>query len=299
MGTADITLRHVSRRHAEALARAYVSGGPVEIVGWDDTQVTAVERRLDKTLLLRRTGRLHALSIEFVYRYERDLPDRVHEYQGMSRMAFRDAHPDRRPPPTETVVILLTGRRKPWPDEIALRTGWRGRRFSGTRFRVDAIYQRTVAELVARGSPLWLAFTPLARDATPEAMRWVVTTLRAQVPDDDDRWDLLGTLLVLADVDPWGHTLRQEIEAMIQYEERTDLMDVSKTLRDAYDRGQRKGIEQMLRGLFMSRLRRSLTADEQHALATQATRDPEQAQDKALSLEGEALAAWLLSPVAR
>jgi hypothetical protein len=303
MGTADITLRHVSRRHAEALARPYVSGGPVEIVGWADTQVTAVERRLDKTLLLRLTGRLRALEIEFVYRYERDLPDRILEYQGMTRMAFRDAHPDQRPPPMETVVILLTGRRKQWPDELALRTGWRERRFSGTRFRVDAIYQRTVAELVGRGSPLWLAFTPLARDATPHAMREVVAALRAQVPDDDDRWDLLAAMLVLADVDAWGHNLRREIEAMIQYEERTDLIDVSKTLRDAYDRGQRvgieKGIEQMLRGLFMSRLQRSLTLDEQQALATRATRDPKLTQDKALSLEGEALATWLLSPATR
>jgi hypothetical protein len=58
--------------------------------------VTAVEQRLDKTLLLRRARRLLALELEISYRYERDLPDRIHEYQGLSRMAFRDEHPGAR-----------------------------------------------------------------------------------------------------------------------------------------------------------------------------------------------------------
>jgi hypothetical protein len=204
MGNADITLRHLSRRHAEALARLYVAGGPFEVVGWADTQVTAVERRLDKTLLIRSAGELRSLEVEFEYAYAKDLPDRVHEYQGLSRMAFRAENPGVVPPLMETVVVLLTGRRRPWPDEGTLRTGWRSRRFSRTHFRIDAIYQRTVAELYARGSPFWLAFTPLSPDATVEAMRGVVATLRAQVPADEERSDLFAALLVLADVDPWG-----------------------------------------------------------------------------------------------
>jgi hypothetical protein len=31
-----------------------------------------------------------------------------------------------------------------------------GEPFSGVRFRIDAVYQRTAAELAARGSPLWM-----------------------------------------------------------------------------------------------------------------------------------------------
>ena len=123
MGDADITLRHISRRHAEALARPYVPEGPLEIIAWADTQATAVERRLDKTLLLRIDGELRALEVEFEYRHELDLPDRIHEYQALSRMAFRDERPSEPPPPMESVVILLTGRRRPWPVERALRTG--------------------------------------------------------------------------------------------------------------------------------------------------------------------------------
>jgi len=302
MGDADITLRHISRRHAEGLARPYVPDGPLEIVGWADTQVTAVERRLDKTLLLRFGGEVHALEIEFEYRYEPDLPDRVHEYQALCRMAFRDAAPEQRPPPMDTVVILLTGRARRWPPAQALRTGWRRRAFSGTRFRIDAVYQRTVAELQARGSPFWLVFTPLARDATIDQIRAVVAEIRAAVPAGDDRWELFAGLLVMADVDPWGHTLRAEIEAMIQHEP-TDLIQVSKTLRDAFERGQREGMEhgieqgvqRLLRDLFARRLRRALTAREQEALAARSAADPEQIQDKILALEGEALAAWLLS----
>jgi hypothetical protein len=93
MGDADITLRHLTRRHAEALARHYIPAGPFEILGWADTQVTCVERRLVKTLLLRLSWRRHALQIEFVYRYDPDLPERVHDYRGLTRMAFRAERP--------------------------------------------------------------------------------------------------------------------------------------------------------------------------------------------------------------
>jgi hypothetical protein len=301
MGDADITLRHLTRRHAEALARPYVPEGPLEIVGWADTQVTAVERRLDNTLLFRRAGALLALQIEFEYRHDRDLPERILTYQALSRVAFREERPAEGPPPMESVVILLTGRRRPWAVEHALRTGWRPRRWSGLRYRIDAVYQRTVAELKERGSPFWLAFTPLARDATAASMREVVEAMRAQVPSVDERADLLAALLVMADVDPWGHTLRREIEAMIRREP-VDMIKVSKTLRDAYERGQREGreegieqgIERILRELLAKRLHRALTAREEEALAARAASDPGQVQDKVLALEGEALAAWLV-----
>ena len=59
MGNADITLRHLGRRNAEALASFYVAGGSFVVLGWADTQVTAVGRRLNTTLLLRaRFGRM-------------------------------------------------------------------------------------------------------------------------------------------------------------------------------------------------------------------------------------------------
>ena len=101
----------------------------------------------------------------------------------------------------------------------------------------------------------------------------------------------------MADVDAWGHTLRQEIEAMI-YEDPMDLITVSKTLRDAYDRGgaRHERAQKMLRELFAKRLHRALTAREEEALDARAGSAPGEAQDKPLALEGEALAAWLRGP---
>ncbi|XYI03581.1 hypothetical protein ACMHYB_28985 [Sorangium sp. So ce1128] len=51
--------------------------------------------------------------------------------------------------------------------------------FSGAHFRIDAVYQRTVGELRARGSVLWLVFAPLARNATAAALREVVAEIHA------------------------------------------------------------------------------------------------------------------------
>lgn len=118
--------------------------------------------------------------------------------------------------------------------------------------------------------------------------------------------ELFAAMLVMADVDPWGYALREEIEAMIQ-EEPTDLIQVSQTLRTAYERGRRDGIEtgietgieKMLRELFARRLHRALTAREQQALEARAKIAPEEAQEKLLTLEGEALAAWLSGPEVR
>ncbi len=45
MGDADITLRHITRRYAEALARPYAPEGAMEVLGWADTQLTGLELR--------------------------------------------------------------------------------------------------------------------------------------------------------------------------------------------------------------------------------------------------------------
>jgi hypothetical protein len=50
----------------------------------------------------------------------------------------------------------------------------------------------------------------------------------------------------------------------------------------------------MLRSLFAKRLHRTLTARENEALATRAANTPDEAQERVLALEGEALAAWLI-----
>jgi hypothetical protein len=308
MGDADITLRHIVRRHPEALIQALDVKGRVELAGWLDTQVTALERRLDKALGVRVDGRLRALHVEFEYELTKTMGRRIYEHQALWNLSQSGTSSDEQVPPIESLVIVLTGRRKPWPADGKHRTGWPERtRWSGVHYRIDAVYQRTVEELRARGSVLWLVFAPLARDATAGALRRIVEELRAGVAETEELADLYTALLVMADVDPWGHNLRQEIAAMLETGGK-DLIEVSKTLRDAFekgiakglDEGMEKGIEKMLRRLFTRRLGRTLTEREQQALVARARMaDPEEVEDRALSLEGEALAAWLLDPNAK
>jgi hypothetical protein len=308
MGTADITLRHIVRSHPEALVELLGIQGRVEVVGWIDTQVTALERRLDKALGLRIDGELRALQTEFevVLRVKR-MDQRVREYQAMFHLGRSIQAPNQARPPIESLVVVLTGRQKPWPRVRKVRISWPEGKWAGHRYRIDAVYQRTVAELMARGSVLWLVFVPLACDATVAAVRQVVDELRARVSDLGERADLYAALMVMATIDPWGYNLREEIAAMLQ-DEGMELIKASKLLRETFQKGEKKGvkkgrrqaIEMMLRRLFLRRLGRPLTEQEQQALADRVRlQDPEEVEDRALSLEGEALAAWLLDPNAK
>ena len=135
------------------------------------------------------------------------------------------------------------------------RTAWPRRRFSGTRFRVDAVYQRTVAELRARGSVLWLVFAPLARDATPQALREVVAEIDARAAGDQERTELYTAFLLMAGVDPWRHNLREELVKMVEDKEeglrrRAPLIGdwiieaEEKALKQGREEGQRAGREE-------------------------------------------------------
>jgi hypothetical protein len=275
-------------------------------------RVLRTQREVDKALGLRIDGELRALQTEFevVLRVKR-MDDRVREYQAMFHLGRSVEAPEEPRPPIESVVVVLTGRSKPWPKVRRVRIGWPEGRWAGHRYRIDAVYQRTVAELMARGSVLWLVFVPLACDASVEAVRRVVDELRARVKDPAERADLYAALLVMADIDPRGYHMRKEIAAMMQ-DESMELIKMSQTLREAFERGEKKGvkkgvrkgvqegIERMLRRLFLRRLGRPLTEQEQQALVDRArVQDPEEVEDRALSLEGEALATWLLDPNAR
>ena len=200
MGKYDIALRHITRRHPEDLARALLPPGIVfEVVGWDDTQVTAVERRLDRALDLRVAGKRRALHVEIEADMDAADAYRVYSYNARLVMALCDeaakapSLPQPRLPPgtpaklraavpVHSVVILLRGRKEPWPEQAAYATGWPEVSFCGAHLRVEAVYQRTVAELRARGGLLWLVFTPLATDASPAAMREVVDEIRGACP---------------------------------------------------------------------------------------------------------------------
>jgi hypothetical protein len=226
MGKADIALRHATRQHPEDLARALLPPGlPFEVIGWFDTQLTLVERRSDKALDLRVAGERRLLHVEIAADMEADVPDRVDEYRGLLLLALRVAaskaprgpkppapegaastteKDPRAPVPVHSVVILLRGRKEPWPEEGKYGTDWPELPWSGSRFGVEPVYQRTVAELRARGGLLWLVFTPLATDASAAAMREVLDEIRGRVEGERERGVLFEALLLMANLDPWG-----------------------------------------------------------------------------------------------
>ncbi|WP_437284819.1 hypothetical protein [Sorangium sp. So ce406] len=312
MGDADITLRHLARRRPEDLVRAFVpEGHPVEVLGWVDSQVTNIdiERRLDKALRLRVDGEPRVLHVEFCFALRDDVPDRVFEYLGFLFAALRLEAPGVPVPPIETVAVVLSGRKRRLPATGKRRIAWPGRPFSGAHFRVDAVYQRTVAEIRARGSVLWLVFAPLARNATAEALREVVAEIHAGAASAEERAELYTALLVMAAIDPWGHNLRKELIVMVEDKEegllrRTPIigeMIIEAEQRGELrgeERGEQKAIAALLGRLFARRLGRRPTADEERSIVERARAlGPGEVEDALLDLEGEALVRWLAEPI--
>jgi len=217
MGHADIALRHIANRHPGDLARAILPGAEtIAVHGYLDSQLTHIERRLDKSFDISLAADRHALHVEFEVDPNATLPFRVFEYQALFTIAQTHHRPHEAPPPIESVVLVLRGPKKPWPPELCYTLSWPGRPFSGVRFRVEPVYQRTqrtqrtIAELRVRGSPFWLALTPLARDATPAMMHEVINEIRSSIQDPNHRADLFAAMLVMADLDPWKKKLRKE-----------------------------------------------------------------------------------------
>ncbi|WP_437975645.1 hypothetical protein WMF11_48660 [Sorangium sp. So ce295] len=177
---------------------------------------------------------------------------------------------------------------------------------------VDAVYQRTVAELRARGSVLWLVFAPLARDATAAALREVVAEIHAGAKAAAERAELYTALLVTAAIDPWGHNLRKELIDMVEDKEegllrRTPI--IGEMIIEAERRGELRGelrgeeraqeaIAELLGRLFARRIGRRPTADEARLILERARANgPGEVTDALLDLEGEALVRWLAEPI--
>jgi hypothetical protein len=302
-GDVDLVLRHVSRRFPEHFARALLPpGSRIASAAWLDTQVTARQRRLDRALDVRtQAGDRRLLHTEWQLRFEGDLPFRVYEYHALLAFELHDeleaAGAERAPPHVESTVVLLGGREEPWPAWGEYRTSPPDAPFSGVHFRIDAVYQRTVAELEAKDSPLWMIFAPLSVDATPARMVQVVEGLRRQAsPREFD--ELAVALTVLADADRRRRPgLRQAIVAQLPEELIMQSWVYKQGLEKGVEKGIEKGIERGLRPLerlLERRLGRTLTEAEHGALTRRfQTLGPDRLGDVALELSAEALEAWL------
>jgi predicted transposase YdaD len=210
-------------------------------------------------------------------------------------------------PCIESTVVLLAGREKPWPAWGRYRTSPPDAPFSGVRFRIEAVYQRTVAELEAKGSPLWLIFAPLARDATPARMAQVVTALRTQTSAREFD-ELAVALTVLADADRRQRPgLRHAIMAQLPKELIMQSWVYKQGRKEGIEKGREQGLEKgreqglkPFERLLERRVGRALSEAEHRTLSERvATLGPDRLSDVALELSGEALAAWLNDANAR
>lgn len=120
----------------------------------------------------------------------------------------------------------------------------------------------------------------------------VLAEIRARVPVPEERADLYLGLLVMAEIDPWGHNLKTEISAMLQADD-LEILKLSPTLRGAFEEGELT----LLREFFADQAGHEPTPDEREALTKRARElGAKQALSTVLKLHGEALAAWLLGP---
>jgi hypothetical protein len=300
----DLTLRHVSRQFPEQLARALLPRGTVITAAtWYETQVTSRQRRLDRALDVVADGTRRIEHNELQLEMEGDTSFRVYEYHTMTSLALAAETPAGQPPPRiRSTLVLLSGREKPWPEHGEYRTSPEGEAFSGVTFQIDAVYQRTVAELEARESPLWMVFAPLAIDASPERMEHVLARLRAE-STPRDFGELAAALTVVAAKDKRQRGLRSAILALLTEEE----VMQSSVFKMGELRGEQRGRQEgELRGRqedfarqYGKRLGRPLTAEERATLVQRlGTLGADRLDDVLFGLAPEAIAAWLGDPIA-
>ncbi len=238
----DLVLRHISRQFPEALARALVkTRDPIMVGSWIDTQVTGRQRGLDRALEVSVGGRPGLLHVEWQLTMTSEIAFRVYKYNALLSLAQGDAaQRGEEPLPIESVVVLLAGREERWPAEGEYRTSRREGRFSGVRFRIEPVYQSTVAELMARDSPLWLIFAPLAVDADERSLPQVIEALRARTSPRE--MDELGVAMsVLADADARKRGLRGVITSLLP-----EAVMESWVYNQGKAKGQQEGLEQGL-----------------------------------------------------
>ncbi len=290
----DLVLRHVSRQYPEAVAQALVrSREPIEVGGWIDTQVSGRQRRLDRALEVFVGGEPALLHVEWQPKMTADLPFRVYEHHVLLSLAQADlARPDREPLPIDSVVVLLSGRDARWPPEGDYRTSRTERCFSGVRFRIEPVYQYTVAELMARDSPLWLIFAPLAVDASEQSLPQVIEALRARTSRRQME-ELSVAMSVLADADTRKRGLRAVITSLLP----EDVIMESWVYKQGKAKGQQEGIVGLLSRRLERRLSRPLTSPENEALVRRlGTLGSDRLGDLVFDLSPEALAAWVAAP---
>ena len=290
MADVDEILREVTRLFPEELVRALTHpGAVVRDVRWLETQFAARERRLDRVLSAEVDGVTTLHFVEWAWRWTRHGPWRMFEYHALLALASFDATTGLVPAMRGTVVVLTGGTRL--PPEGVFRTSAADAPFSGVRFGIDVLRRQRIDDLRARGSDLWLAFAPLARDATADAVVDVARALVARSKDAARTADLAAMLEVLA---------LRAFPALAMDRRLIDVLPKELTMRShIYDMGRDDGrVEGRVEGLIhpvARRLGRAPSATERASIVRLAAtaEGAERLADAVLDLHGADLASWL------
>ncbi|MBK9263184.1 MAG: hypothetical protein IPM54_25690 [Polyangiaceae bacterium] len=302
--TADEALRSLSRRYPDGLAQLVLRRNErIEHVEWSETQISARELRMDRVLCVRLAGGHERLVHgEWTDRLNEEVKRRVGEYHVTVAMAagidadvaakFELRGPGMRP--VESVLVVLRGRKKRWPTHGIYRTSPSGAKFCGVQFRIEPVYQRTVAELESRRGVFWLAFVPLAIDVDENKLRRVIERLRAEL-DAEDFDEMMVTMLVMARLKKDAPGLTDVIRLASQEVSMNPLIRFG--LMEGRAEGRAEGLEKGLAlavRLFERRLGRPMTDSEKHRLEKRMSKDgPDKLGDVVLDLSRDELAAWL------
>jgi len=111
---------------------------------------------------------------------------------------------------------------------------------SVARFRIEAVYQRTAAELLAHSGVLWLVFAPLARDASETTLRLAVQAARERAQSREELEDLASAMHVLATARPRRPSLTARMIDMFKEE---GLIERTWLFQHGVEKGIEKGVE--------------------------------------------------------
>ncbi len=312
---ADASLRWLSRLFSRSLAELVLR--PEECVlrlDWGETQIALSrqkrQKRLDRILNVDVSPTLRrVLHIEWAMRLDAAVTGQTAHYHIQSAiMARQDARRHRRAGEArktitvKSIVVVLTGRRTPWPEIGELRTSDSTHRFVGVEFVIEPVYQRTVRELEEKGMLFWLAFVPLAKDVDEEGVRRIAKRLCSEA--NEEEYDaIVAVMWSMARIrkkdwpelpDMIRSAFKKEGDMRHPFFEIGEERGLKRGLERGREEGREEGREALMRFQFERRLGRRLRSAERRRLSDLLLREGvEKVGVAVLELSPEELASFI------
>ncbi|HRI71511.1 MAG TPA: hypothetical protein PK156_45065 [Polyangium sp.] len=291
---ADTCLRRISRLFLHGLTELVVRPGESILdVDWGENQVSRPrQRRLDRIVNVDVSPEhRRVLHIEWAIRLDAVAVEQTADCHIQAAIVARqDARrtrcvdePEKRITVT-SIVVVLTGRKTPWPEVGELRTSDDSHRFTGVEFYIEPVYQRTIEQLEAKGHMFWLSFVPLACDADEQGVRRSIQGLRIRA-NEEEFGEIVAAMLSMAQLrkKDWPglpsvirSALRKEGAVRHPWFCDGKKVGLKEGLKEGLARGREEGREEGLRLLTLMierRLGRRLRAAERRWVGVLVSRD--------------------------